>query len=421
MCYQAIELYGTCRCLYYQHAVDKCPRYGKRGHGITQRTILVGYACPDHAGEDGVNRLKDPAGQLSPVFKDKAPLKAPARSSMVMTIANQSEGKETGLNEVYSKQFSGSLSSSSTAIQTSNISATGNTARASQANATPEPTTIYSISSSSLGSADPKLNNTDLNDKEVETTEASVQRSITREAQDFESYVFGDDEESDSGVSISDESVVSESQSVTCLASTNDHVDSDATEAISRRLLLFGNLPYLWPQLLRRCRSRSMSVTTMERMLRRFSEDLAGFTATMHEPDTSICLNASQFIRKSRLIIAHRIWEAHCEGADDQGERGKNNSDDPDGVEDYNDKDFTFEVPERFIFDTTPILAFEANVKTFVGLSHAQDDRISSRLYRSAEVCFSNLRFFTHEPLLKPGKQRVRWKCVSQILSYFEP
>lgn len=337
-----------------------------------------------------------------------------------MTIANQREGKETGLNEAYSMQFSGSLSSSSTAIQTSNISATGNTARASQANATPEPTTIYSISSSSLGSADQKLNNTDLNDKEVETTEASIQRSITREAQDFESYVFGDDEESDSGVSISDESVVSESQSIICPASTNDHVDSDATEAISRRLLLFGNLPYLWPQLLRRCRSRSMSVTTMERMLRRFSEDLAGFTATMHEPDTSICLNASQFIRRSRLIIAHRIWEAHREESDDQGERGKNNSDDSDGVEDYNDKDFTFEVSERFIFDTTPILAFEANVKTFVGLSHAQDDGISSRLYRSAEVCFSNLRFFTHEPPLKPGKQRVRWKCVSQILSYFE-
>ncbi|KAI3396569.1 hypothetical protein diail_12018 [Diaporthe ilicicola] len=49
MCYQVLELYSACRCLYYQHAVDRCPRYGTRGHGITQRTILVGYACIDHS------------------------------------------------------------------------------------------------------------------------------------------------------------------------------------------------------------------------------------------------------------------------------------------------------------------------------------------------------------------------------------
>lgn len=49
MCYQVLELYSACRCLYYQHAVDRCPKYGSRGHGIKQRTILVGYACMDHS------------------------------------------------------------------------------------------------------------------------------------------------------------------------------------------------------------------------------------------------------------------------------------------------------------------------------------------------------------------------------------
>ncbi|KAK3325225.1 hypothetical protein B0H66DRAFT_599401 [Apodospora peruviana] len=24
MCYQVVELYAACRCLYYQHAVDRC-------------------------------------------------------------------------------------------------------------------------------------------------------------------------------------------------------------------------------------------------------------------------------------------------------------------------------------------------------------------------------------------------------------
>lgn len=311
MCYQVLELYSACRCLYYQHQVDRCPKYGKRGHGITQRTILVGYACPDHTGEDGVNCLEEPARQLDSVFKEKAPPKASARTPKVLPIPTQHEAKETRQDGGSSKQLFESLGSSSTGIQFYNIFATGNTARASQANATLDPTTIHSISSNSLRSTHQKFNDADLNDKEGVVTEASGQRSTTCEAQDFEDYVFGDDEELDSGLSISDESVASESQSVICLTSKNSSVDSDATEAISRRMLLFGDLQYLWPQMMRRCGSRSTSVTSMEKMLRRFSEDLAGFTEVMHEPDTSICLNASQFVRKERFNIAHRIWEAH--------------------------------------------------------------------------------------------------------------
>lgn len=49
MCYQLIELYNTCRCIYYQHAVDRCADYGRPGHNIQQRTILVGYACAEHS------------------------------------------------------------------------------------------------------------------------------------------------------------------------------------------------------------------------------------------------------------------------------------------------------------------------------------------------------------------------------------
>ncbi|KAK2739651.1 hypothetical protein CKAH01_18667 [Colletotrichum kahawae] len=48
MCYQIIELYNACRCLYYQHAIDRCVSYGKPGHSVQKRTIFVGYACTDH-------------------------------------------------------------------------------------------------------------------------------------------------------------------------------------------------------------------------------------------------------------------------------------------------------------------------------------------------------------------------------------
>lgn len=50
MCYQLVELYSACRCLYYQHAVDRCAAYGRPNHYVEQRTIFVGYACSMHTG-----------------------------------------------------------------------------------------------------------------------------------------------------------------------------------------------------------------------------------------------------------------------------------------------------------------------------------------------------------------------------------
>ncbi|KAI0545854.1 hypothetical protein F4679DRAFT_559546, partial [Xylaria curta] len=49
MCYQVIEVYAACRCLYYQHPADRCASYGRPGHGISKRTIPVGYACSEHS------------------------------------------------------------------------------------------------------------------------------------------------------------------------------------------------------------------------------------------------------------------------------------------------------------------------------------------------------------------------------------
>lgn len=49
MCYLVVERYSVCRCLYYQHSVDMCAAYGTQGHGVQERTVLVGYACDKHS------------------------------------------------------------------------------------------------------------------------------------------------------------------------------------------------------------------------------------------------------------------------------------------------------------------------------------------------------------------------------------
>lgn len=49
MCYQIMEVYSACRCLYYQHAVDRCAAYGRPNHGVELREVYVGYACSIHS------------------------------------------------------------------------------------------------------------------------------------------------------------------------------------------------------------------------------------------------------------------------------------------------------------------------------------------------------------------------------------
>src|SRR5690242_2750121 len=45
MCYQVVERYSVCRCLYHVHAIDPCAAHGQRGHMVQEKTVLVGYAC----------------------------------------------------------------------------------------------------------------------------------------------------------------------------------------------------------------------------------------------------------------------------------------------------------------------------------------------------------------------------------------
>ncbi|KAK4202780.1 hypothetical protein QBC40DRAFT_195301 [Triangularia verruculosa] len=52
MCYQLVERYSRCRCLYYQHAVDRCAAHGRVGHPVQRRNIFVGDVCADHDGHE---------------------------------------------------------------------------------------------------------------------------------------------------------------------------------------------------------------------------------------------------------------------------------------------------------------------------------------------------------------------------------
>lgn len=52
MCYQIVERYAACGCIYHRHGVDPCPASGR--HAPTERTVPVGYMCPSHESQAGV-------------------------------------------------------------------------------------------------------------------------------------------------------------------------------------------------------------------------------------------------------------------------------------------------------------------------------------------------------------------------------
>jgi hypothetical protein len=59
MCIQLVEKYSVCRCVYHRHSVDPCRAYGQRNHGTTEKTILVGFACPRHTPRRGANESEN--------------------------------------------------------------------------------------------------------------------------------------------------------------------------------------------------------------------------------------------------------------------------------------------------------------------------------------------------------------------------
>ncbi|KAL2070045.1 hypothetical protein VTL71DRAFT_14725 [Oculimacula yallundae] len=57
MCYRVVERFNICGCHYYTHDVDMCAACDVKGHGIQEKTVLVGYACDKHTLHDDEKTL----------------------------------------------------------------------------------------------------------------------------------------------------------------------------------------------------------------------------------------------------------------------------------------------------------------------------------------------------------------------------
>ncbi|KAH7094548.1 hypothetical protein FB567DRAFT_542984 [Paraphoma chrysanthemicola] len=61
MCYQAVERYSACRCLYYRFDIAPCAANARLGHSVTEKTVLVGFACSIHSNDHAKRQSSEQA------------------------------------------------------------------------------------------------------------------------------------------------------------------------------------------------------------------------------------------------------------------------------------------------------------------------------------------------------------------------
>lgn len=217
------------------------------------------------------------------------------------------------------------------------------------------------------------------------------------------------------------ETIVSTISSVTTL------VDPGAVEDFAFNIMKFQSLGCLWPQLVGRYSTERRCIHVIERLLKRYSEDLALEGQKIKASQMSggqLYLTAARFVRKSRIEVAHKIWEAQFQNMDNSAVKNAVESlsdtevPDPEVDEDDNlnvpaDDDLPFESIEEILFDKSPVFSLQANIKLLVNLSNPTDNSIVYRLSTSFHTFMGNTISSLYEPSLPPGYTRLRYTCVS--------
>lgn len=385
-----------CRCLYYLHPVDRCSLYGKSGHEVQRRTVLVGYACSSHSPSSSANH--------EPLQRARHRL---TKVSSSATASGQGKTQD--------------IPHSTAETEAGNGDTPPNPRKKTLRNllewSTLEPLAgMGGLFVSGMIPREPHIELPETPHREEPGSSAAIY-SVIESMASFKATGFEADEW------ITDMSDSSSDRSVPSTATT---ASIDATEAISQRLLQFQDLKYLWPQLINRSKTWKRSCRTIERFLRRYATDLQEL-AKSPLPVTSLEVNgdnpqatAARFVHTSRFNLAQRICAAHYQSTgfpstdisvtsnpgvevptlDRAGDRAL--------IEDEELR-FIVETAQVFLFETPPIFSLQANVKAFVRLPRkSTTSQIRLTLQSWSEKVFGSLT----EPPVPGTTKRIRWTCV---------
>jgi hypothetical protein len=367
MCFQVTERYSACKCIYYQHPVDRCPTYGRSGHEILKRTILVGYSCAEHA-----NAL--------PKLASRKPIASTIREtgfySHTKPPSSKGRNKPTFSNEAI----------------TPNKAATQSPAA------------------------------------RVETVQnQSHKQCKSDDLEDFWPESEGNSTLKDDDASASYSSgVLAGSTSFTVPSEVENSI-----AALFKDLLEDSSLRYLWPQIIRLAPRNSLAERNIARLLRRFSDDLIKRANTTTEMDASkfirFCRHrlARQIVEEYGTAGTEEDVQNGLESRELEYQDGGQIKE-QENAEDI-EPEVSYELMRDFLFTGPSFESFEKNVKLFVTKQQQQQPQATSNLSTTTAAVqvyvfntynqISSLLFRNEVP---PSKKRIYWTCVSsQELAVF--
>lgn len=456
MCHQVVEVYSECKCLYYQHAVDKCTLFPN--HKITIRIISVGDSCAQHsveASHQGRNSFScgsESRGTSQPIFLDsgrgagsegllaqveviRKPLSAalahkrreplpgvdPNSTLWTSNVPNKANNKAiyAGTQANVAQRESGLSKDDVSELKTLPPSATdypnGYPNRLDEGHGPHNEDSAKAFFDEKRHPLPPRGH-----DDRPRSTEPTQRHSRPDTLQDTPAAA---------GLEL-EQAFDSDSDSASVISQSSTVVDEDSVEILFNRLITFKSLRYLWPQVVALHGSRHHCLQTLSSLLKCFSEDLGQLATSVHlkDSESGICLSACRFVRKSRMKLAHGIWEAHGQAVHGHGMTDEDLGFDKrqpnsfasskqtsyEHFEETVDPNFTYVVAERFLFDTAPVEALEASVQELVR-TRMQRRRRSLPVYKFFETCFwSFISSVAVPPTQKGGTQRISWTCVSR-------
>ncbi|KAK8084516.1 hypothetical protein PG997_005787 [Apiospora hydei] len=303
MCYQIIELYSACRCLYYQHAVDKCASYGRPGHSVTRKTILVGYACAVHSAQSYGGSTAGYPAVTRPTLKQA--VREIQRSERTIPP------EETLAKGCGEKRSSPPSTRIDVGPESRDSSGAGFAGRASGKKT--------EATEKKAGHHDPGVSHqkkpgsakAHANEAHAKLT-LPLQEPFAEAKQDVgasEPYLeVLDDDGSSILSSLSGQQAESSETSLSASGSLS------AVEFLTGGLIYDGILQYLWPQLFLRATSLEHAHHCITRFLFRFGLDLQNLAhnpSSLDVPDkfSSLKFRAGQFVEKRRRVVAKEICE----------------------------------------------------------------------------------------------------------------
>ncbi|KAI0847673.1 hypothetical protein F5Y00DRAFT_240792, partial [Daldinia vernicosa] len=386
MCYQLVERYSACHCIYYLHAIDKCLAYGQPGHHITKRTILVGYACHEHdklssnPKADSNFRTNEASNSVSRHHTRTDTLPDTAQALFELENKDKAEGKGKG------KQLSENNPGPKLVPNPNYI---------------PAPRALYAGSCSSDSKTHPSLTE---HDKPVDNS--GNKEDSDDDLSSIEAFLFDDD---------------NDKASLTSLSSLGS---STALEHLTDGFLYDRYLQDLWPQVVLRSPSAAKTKEEVSLLILRYSLDLQRLARKQETPEdsTNLQIKASQFVKRKRHYLSREIYKQFWLPLSAVGQPvGENDApgNDP-GVESDSDNDQEPDVDrfislKSFLFDTEPFLIFKENVRIFVERSSPS---LQTSWLDSMRIRFDNMITLINGKAPRPGMRRLQWTCSCGLRIY---